>query len=258
MSKYFYTTHGEGFPVIFLHGFCETSQIWEQWINLLPKSFQSIALDLPGFGKSDPIHPKSLEDIARYIADFMEEQGIEKTIMVGHSLGGYITLEFARLFPEKLKGFGLFHSTAYEDAEEKKKNRSKTIEFVREKSVAAFSKDFVKNLFAPANVPLMAKEIKMLSELAAETPKDTFCDYAAAMRDRADAKTVLEQFNRPIFMIAGKEDPAVSLQDSQMQARLSQYITLHQLDNVGHMGMFEAPEETAQMVAGFISAVSKF
>ncbi len=258
MSKINFYTQGEGFPVMLLHGFCETSKVWEAWVKLLPNKFKVYVLDLPGFGKSPQVDATSLADIAKEVNALMEAENIEKTIMIGHSLGGYITLEFAQLFPEKLKGFGLFHSTAYEDDEEKKANRTKTIEFVAEKGVRAFSKGFAKNLFAPQNIDKCAEDIQLVADLCAETSKETFCQYASMMRDRQDYKPTLEAFDRPIFIITGKEDPILDLQEQNVQARLSQYITLHLIDETGHMGMFEQPEETAAMVSGFVNAVSKF
>ncbi len=132
MSSIHSEVKGEGNPVILIHGFCETFAIWKPLVNKLAFSHKVITLDLPGFGKSPlPESPFSITDIADQVHLWLLEKNLLGSIIIGHSLGGYVALALAEKYPDSIKGFGLMHSTAFADDEEKKHSRNKTIEFVK-------------------------------------------------------------------------------------------------------------------------------
>ena len=121
-----YSVQGKGKPVVLLHGFGEDSSIWDQQVLFLKEHCLLIVPDLPGSGKSDLLKlkvepdPISIDDYADCIYSLLQHEAIPFCIMLGHSMGGYITLAFAEKYPLLLEGFGLIHSTAYADSEEKK------------------------------------------------------------------------------------------------------------------------------------------
>ena len=126
-----YREAGEGLPVVFLHGFCETKDLWHSYMEPLSKVCRVFALDLPGFGDNSPLtDPLTIADMAEQVYNTLINLGIEQCIMIGHSMGGYVALAFSEKFPSRLKGLGLFHSTAYPDSVEKKQARDKTIDFI--------------------------------------------------------------------------------------------------------------------------------
>ncbi|HLF33956.1 MAG TPA: alpha/beta fold hydrolase, partial [Cyclobacteriaceae bacterium] len=140
----FYTDTGSGRPVIFIHGYCETHHIWDEYSRKLSKSHRIITIDLPGFGKTPlPTHPFTLEDIAASIHEQLTILGVGQHVMIGHSLGGYIALAYVKKFPDEIRGFGLFHSSALADTPEKKETRTKLIDFISEKGVPPFIQNFI-------------------------------------------------------------------------------------------------------------------
>ena len=114
---------GHGLPVVLLHGLCENLSLWNRLRVALNKNHQIITYDLPGFGKSDKLSNKfTLDDVAEILhEDLQDKLEIDKYVVLGHSLGGYISLALANKYPESILGYGLINSTSYADNEERKK-----------------------------------------------------------------------------------------------------------------------------------------
>jgi len=246
----FYTDQGKGFPVLLIHGFCETHQIWEAFSNELLKDFRILSIDLPGFGKSESLAtPFSLADVGLRVLEFLKELKINSCIPIGHSLGGYVALAMAECQPELVKAFGLFHSTAYPDTEERKLTRNKVIEFVSKNGVATFIESFIPPLFYNQANP----HILPLVRLASQTRAETLIAYVKTMRDRPDMTHVLQQFQGSILIIAGDMDAGISPDSIKKQASLALKVNLNLLTEVAHMGMFESEEVTLRLVHKFLT-----
>jgi pimeloyl-ACP methyl ester carboxylesterase len=248
-----YTDQGKGFPVVLLHGFCETNEVWSRFAQALAKDFRVISVDLPGFGKSK-ILPEgfSVADAASKIIALLNEIDIQKTIVVGHSLGGYVTLAMVNHQAELFAGFGLFHSTAYADNEERKASRNKVIDFVSKNGVAAFIETFIPPLFydkANSDIPLAVT-------MALKTSQDALIGYAKAMRDRPDLTSVIQKFKDPILFIAGERDTVIPADTLQKQAKLAVKPHLHIVKDAAHMGMFEKESETVNLTREFLVKAS--
>lgn len=244
--------YGKGYPLILLHGFCETSAIWEPMIKHLPEGIDAIAVDLPGFGRSDlPNQEFSIADVGSRIIDWIRPMKIPKSVLVGHSLGGYVGLSMLAQAPDLFSTFVLFQSTAQADSPEKKENRNKVIEFVNENGVETYVKNFIPSLFKIRQ----KDDIDFALRIASQTQKATFVGYTAAMRDRPSSEHLMAEMNVPISIIAGADDTVVPLVALQAQAKLNRSIDLKVLTGVGHMGMLEAKEQSAALLAGLISGI---
>ena len=143
-----YWIQGKGTPVMLVHGFAEDHEVWEHQVKHLQKVFQLILPDLPGSGKSELLSDVSMENMAEVLKAILEQEAIPVVAMIGHSMGGYITLAFAEKYGDRLNSFCLFHSTAYPDNDEKKQTRIKAIEFMKKNGVVEFLKTSTPNLFA--------------------------------------------------------------------------------------------------------------
>ena len=253
MASIFYTDTGEGFPVVFLHGFCETSDIWSGIQSQLSKTFRVITIDLPGFGGSPLLnYTFSLEDVAKEIKTFVDSINLTKYVMIGHSMGGYITLAFSKLYSDQLSGIGLFHSSVFEDEKENKENRTKLIEFIKANGVRTFVKTFIPSLFYKENVNTLSDVIRNLKKSAEKTQPESVIRYASAMRDRPGSEEFLNKFKKPVMFIVGEEDPRVPLTKSFEQIIMPENSHVLRLAETGHMGMFEKPDETTNFIEGFL------
>jgi len=257
MSKLLaYSIEGIGNPIVFIHGFCETQEIWTDFRQSFNANFQTICVDLPGFGLSAPLEKEcAIPEMAKCLKSTLDHLQLEKIVLVGHSLGGYVALSFTELFPENVAGICLFHSTAFEDTPEKKENRNKTIEYVKKHGVEAFCNPFVPGLFFHKRRTLLQNDIEKVLEIAKKTPLSVAVDTTLAMRDRKDQTTLLQNLKIPVGFIVGKEDSAVPLEKSLAQCHLAAESHVLFLAETGHMGMFEREKECALYLKRFCESI---
>lgn len=245
-----YTDQGKGFPVILLHGFCETHEVWNGFAKALSTDFRIITIDLPGFGGSKLLNDGfAVADVAAKVLEVVKALGITKYIPIGHSLGGYVTLAMVDQQSDMTTGFGLFHSTAYADNAERKASRNKVIEFVSKNGVAAFIETFIPPLFHDKTNPHIPFAVKM----ALQTTPETLIGYAKAMRDRADLTSVIKKSLNPILFIGGEKDTVIPYESLQKLADLAAKPSLHLVKGVAHMGMFENEADTLNLTRQFIA-----
>lgn len=250
-----YKLIGGGTPVVLIHGFGEDSTIWGGTIDYLKSKYLLLVPSLPGTEESSllPKENAGLDDYAQCIKDMLKAESIEKCIMVGHSMGGYTALSFAEQFPELLNGLVLYHSSAYADSEEKKENRRKGIAFIQNHGAAAFVKTTLPNLFA--DIEKHKNEAKILEEKSKAFSADALVQYYHAMINRPDRTNVLKNQSIPLFFILGKHDKAVPYEAGIEQSQLNPCTRVHTLENSGHLGMLEQPEEANKTLASFLGEI---
>ena len=253
-KKIFYRTVGKGKPVLLLHGFGETSSIWDETITHLSDKCRLIVPDLPGSGASELLAETTIEGMAEVMFQLLKsEVNDEKAIIIGHSMGGYITLALADAHPEVFRALGLFHSTAYADSEEKKTTRRKGIEFIEKNGAYEFLKASIPNLFAPGSKSRFSNVIDELIEAGNNFSPEALVSYYEAMMKRPDRNNVLKTMKIPILFILAKHDTAVPLQDGLTLCHLPDLSYIHVLHQSGHMGMLEEANRTNRILTDFIT-----
>ena len=253
-KEIFYRVHGEGKAIVLVHGFGETGDIWNGQIATLQKCGKLIIPDLPGSGRSEMVNDMSIEGMADVVLQITKaEVQDEKAIIIGHSMGGYITLAMAERNPGAFRALGLFHSTAYADSEEKIATRRKGIEFIRQHGAYEFLKTSIPNLFAPDSREKYASAIEELIREGNNFSPAALVSYYDAMIRRPDRSRVLETMKVPILFVLGKHDAAVPLQDTLALCALPDLSYIHVLHQSGHMGMLEEADRTNRILFDFIS-----
>lgn len=247
-----YTVYGTGKAVVLLHGFGEDSDIWKAQIDFLINDFLLIVPDLPGSGKSDLLQKENIEiaDYAAIIKVILDQEKITTCCMLGHSMGGYITLAFAEKYPETLNALGLVHSSAYADDEAKKTTRKKAIEFIRENGSKAFLKTSIPNLFF--DTVISKKDIDVLLEKGASFLSEALIQYYNAMISRTDKTVILRTFSKPILFIIGLYDQAVPFAQSMQQTHLPSFSYIHIMRNSAHMSLKEESEKCNKILGEFL------
>ncbi len=256
MSSIHFFSKGTGQPVVLIHGFCEISEMWGDISEALSTEFKVYCPDLPGCGQSPlSLSQDRLEEVAVQLEEWMEEQNIQNPIVIGHSLGGYVTLALLELMGAKLKGVGLFHSTAFADDEEKKGMRDRTLIFLKKHGVDTFVTSFVPPLIPEQKRQELQDEIAKAIEQAKQSTLEGLLAYTKAMRYRKDRFEVLRDYKRPKLMIAGTEDGAVKIDSSR--AHRPVITDYYELDGVGHLGMIERKNECIEILREFCGKVMK-
>lgn len=250
-----YVVHGQGLPLVLVHGFCEDHAVWLPWAEPLADQYRMIMPDLPGFGKTDlPSEAMAMKNYATTVLHILQAEGLQTAPMLGHSMGGYTVLQMALHFPKTVSGIGLFHSSALADDEQKKADRLRVADFVRQHGRQPFVAELVPKLFADPFRTSHSEFLQQWIHHCTDVSADAGVVAASlAMRNRDDTTDVLRHAGFPVLFIIGKEDKAILPERVLQQTHLPKQAVLALLDGVGHMGMFEEPQRCEEAVRQWLS-----
>jgi len=251
-----YYKSGQGFPIILLHGFAEDHSIWSSLMKHLEKDYLVIAPDLPGTGISAlPEHEMSMDLLADFANEILEQEKIEKVIMLGHSMGGYAALAFAEKYENKLSAFSMIHSSAFADDEAKKENRRKSIKLIENEGREVFLKAMIPNLYSESSKVRLKREMDAHLTMALKTSSESMVAYYQAMINRPERISVLENTKLPVQFVIGTEDNAIPLAQSLKQCSIPLNSQIDILQGIGHSSMIEAPDQLELKVNSFCKYV---
>ncbi len=249
-TKISYTDQGKGNAVILLHGFLENSTMWKYLAPVLTQKNRVICIDLLGHGQTDCLgYIHSMEDMADAVHHVISELKIRKAILVGHSMGGYVALAFAELYPEMMKGLVLLNSTSRADSEERITNRTRAVKAVKQNYVSAVRMS-ISNLFSEENREKLIAQIEWVREEALQTPLQGIIAAQEGMKLRKDREVILHFATYPILLILGKKDPVLNYEENvgQINGTDVKLVTF----NDGHMSHLENQAELEKVIVGFL------
>ncbi|MEY3051973.1 MAG: hypothetical protein RLY31_1758 [Bacteroidota bacterium] len=242
---------GRQTPVVLLHGFCEDHRMWSEWIPFLPAR-PYLCIDLPGFGQSDPVVPVSMEYMADAVAAVLDHLKIDTCLLVGHSMGGYVSLAFAARHPGRLAALCLFHSHPFADTPERKEARLKSVSFIEQNGHILYVRHMIPQLFSYDYSKGYPAEVNRLIHHASQFAPAAITAALHAMRNRPDRSSVLRDLACPVLLLIGKLDTAVPFEQSLEMTGLPRQASVEIFNSVGHMGMFTAARETAKAFREFL------
>ena len=247
-----YKDQGAGEPILLLHGFCGSSAYFDKILPELTSNYRCVVPDLRGHGESDaPNSSYSIDQMADDMIGVLDVLEIDKVSVFGHSLGGYITLSLAERYPDRIKAFGLIHSTAYPDSEEAKEKRLTAVSTIQSQGIQNFVDSLIPGLFAEGNRERMSSVIDKIQEIGYRTSPQGAANTAIAMRERPDRRYVLEKLSIPVLLVAGESDGVVP-PDRTFTAD-GEGVTQALISDAGHMSMVEAPDELVQVILEFMN-----
>jgi 3-oxoadipate enol-lactonase len=236
-----YDRRGKGTPLVLLHGFPLDHHLWDDMLPLLENTFDVILPDLRGFGESTTIDSSySMDDYASDIAGLLDQLGIQKAAIVGHSMGGYVALALARLYPDRISGLGLVSSQLLADPPERKEGRYK--------SAADVSANGIKSV-VEAMTPKFTADEELQTYARASMEKQQPAAYIGALKamaERMDSTPLLSSFNFPVVIIHGDADSLIPIERAREVKEALTQAHLVAISGAGHMPMVEAKEETAE------------
>jgi len=248
----YYRVEGRGKALMLVHGFIEDGGMWDGLVDILKKDYKLIVPDLPGFGKSSLLKSDiSMDWYAEYLWEILKVEKINKLMLLGHSMGGYITLSFAGKHSEMLAGFGLLNSHCFEDSPEKKKNRLKGISFIKEHGTHFFVSELYNSIFHES---FKKKNKKLIADLIGKAQKYTpqaVMSANAAMMNRHDKSEVLKNAQVPVLFINGKQDESAPIILTLKQASYPAIADFRLFDNCKHMSVFERKTEVVKSIKAF-------
>ncbi len=236
-----YDRRGKGTPLVLLHGYPLDHHLWDEVAPLLENTFDLLLPDLRGFGESSTVDSfYAMEDFASDIAGLLDQLGIQKAAIAGHSMGGYVALAFARLFPERVRGLGLVASQAAADSPERKEARYNSAAEVADKGIGS-----VVEAMAPKFTTV--KKLQAFARQSMERqPPAAYIGALKAMAERVDSMPFLPSFPFPVVLIHGDADQLIPIDRArEIKAALPQAHFV-EISGTGHMLMMEDKEKTAR------------
>lgn len=252
----FYDDLGKGDPVVLIHAFPLSRKMWKSQAALLAKNgFRVILPDLPGFGENDPAPKYSIREMAKQIAELLDSLQIDKAIIGGLSMGGYVSFELFRLIPEKFSALILCDTTYLADSEEKRISRFILISKIEDQGSGALTENMLPLLTSDQtklNNPLLTAE---LEEIFSKINPESAINALRSMAERNDSSDVLRQISIPTLLIFGEFDKVTNLDNAR---KMNQSITdseLVVLENAGHYSNLEQPEQFNEALLNFCDRI---
>lgn len=241
---------GKGAAVVLIHGFLENSSMWKNIVPELSQKNRIITVDILGHGKSDCLgYVHSMELFAEAVETVLKHLKIRKYILVGHSLGGYISLAIAKNSPFKIKGLCLLNSTSNADSEELKIRRIRANKMAQNNFENLVKMSF-SNLFGLESKTTFIKEIKLALQEALKTPVQGYIAASEGMRIRSNSNDILTENNFKKLLVVGEKDPVLDVKTAIIEAKKtnSELVIL----SGGHMSHIENEKALLILLSSFI------
>ena len=236
-----------------LHGFLENKGMWDFYIPEFTKKNRVITIDLLGHGETECLsYVQTMEDNADAVHAVLSELRIRKAIFVGHSMGGYVALAFAELYPDTIKGLVLLNSTAKADSAERKTNRDRAIKAVKQ-SFINFVSLSIANLFSESNRVRLSSEIEKVKKEALKTPLQGIVASLEGMKIRQDREVLLHLTPYPKLLILGEKDPVLNYEEAKEQIEKTTVKMVTFPD--GHMSHIENQNQLLIVLLAFFKSI---
>lgn len=252
-----YFKQGKGRALLFLHGYLESSAIWKEFAVRFTDRYQVICIDIPGHGSSGVLGPvHEMEEMARVAGAVLDAEQISEVVVIGHSMGGYVTMEFLHVFPGRTAGYCLFHSTCFADNEEKKLNRDREISLVMCGKKMQIIHTNIPKAFADENVERLTPWVTCAKQIAASTPDEGIIALLHGMKRRKDHSGLLRKPAPRPLLIWGRRDNYIGEDVFKKLQSIAPEASVLILDDSGHMGFIEEPENAYLGITGYLDSLA--
>ncbi|MCM8794921.1 MAG: alpha/beta hydrolase [Candidatus Omnitrophica bacterium] len=245
--------YGNGPPVLLIHAFPLSHEMWAEQVDLLAKDFTVVTPDMPGFGGSARQGKPSIPQMAQELAALLDGLKIAEPLFIGGlSMGGYITFEFLRQFPERVRGLGLFSTRAAPDTPEGRENRFKTAQKITADGLETFSKAILPKLLGATTIKSNPAVVKKVTGLILKNTKEGVADALYAMADRRDSIDLLRRIKVPTLVVAGDEDTFIPAAEAENMAGHIPVVRFRVIEQAGHLVNMEQPKAFNKILWEFL------
>jgi 3-oxoadipate enol-lactonase len=242
--------------IILIHGFPFNKLMWEKQIEILKENYRVIAYDIRGHGNTDAGNVNfSIDLFVNDLLSLMDTLKIDKAILCGFSMGGYIALNAIENYPERFNSLLLCDTTCVEDKPEAKERRMKAIVTIKEDGLEKYAEESLKKLFAPISFSKNLEEIGIVREMILKTPKQSLYKTLHALAERKETCTMLHNIKVPVLIMVGKEDEITPPDVAFMMHERIKGSIVHIIDNAGHLSNMENSREFNNRLSGFLSII---
>lgn len=243
-------------PIIFLHGYPFNKSMWKGQLEFLKPSYRLIACDIRGFGEStDEESSLSIDMFADDLIAFMDKLNIEKAIVCGLSMGGYIAMNAQKRFPNRFEALVLSDTQCIADSVELKARRYETIEEITDHGVFKFNEGIIKGVFHKDSIKNKKEVVAELINVVFSNTNHIICQGLAALAEREETCSTLNKITIPTLIICGREDKVTPLVQSEFMHAKIEGSFLHVIDDAGHVSNLEQANEFNNLLLDFLISV---
>jgi 3-oxoadipate enol-lactonase len=245
-----------GIPVLFVHGFPFNLEMWDPQMRAIPNQFRAIAYDVRGHGQSDVGDGQyTLEFFVDDLIALIDHLVVEKTILCGLSMGGYIALRAVERHPERFNGLILCDTKSEADSNEGRVKRAVSLKALKNSGVEPFADGFVKSVFAESTFkdnPSVVEKVKSI--IKANSPIG-IGGTLLALACRTDTTAVLEKVTIPTLVLCGEHDALTTPKDAEFLHERIKNSTLFLVPNAAHLSNLENPAFFNEKLVSFLKSV---
>jgi 3-oxoadipate enol-lactonase len=244
--------------ILFIHGFPFNKNMWAGQVDALKENFRVVAYDVRGHGGSDIGHVDfSIDLFVTDLINLMDALQIEKAILCGLSMGGYIALHALEQYPGRFEALILCDTQCMADTPEGKEKRMKAIESIKANGVALYAKASIINLFAEESFQTKQKEIAAIQKTIEQTSPETLCQTLMALAQRRETCTRLTEIKIPVLILVGREDKITPIAAAKLMDEKIKHSTLIIVEHAGHLTNLENPSDFNYQLKQFVYSFSK-
>jgi 3-oxoadipate enol-lactonase len=252
-----YLEAGLGDPLILLHAFPVSADMWRPQLERVPRGWRFIAPDLRGLGGSalDGSTDVGINDYASDALELMNALDLERAVIGGLSMGGYVAFAMFRQAPGRLSGMILADTKAPADTDDGVRSRRALLELVRSSGVKAVADQMIGKLLGETSRrerPGLAADVRRLIEANSAEGVDA---AIYALMTRPDSTPDLPRIECPTLVIVGEEDGVTPVADAEVLHRSIRGSQLSILPGAGHLSNLEAPEEFSNTITGWVASL---
>ena len=251
--RYLYA--GSGWPLILLHAFPLSADLWRPQLDRITRGWKCFAPDLRGFGRGSlPPTSLTLDDMAADVSAFMDALEIDRAVIGGLSMGGYVTMALYRLAPERFTGMVLANTKASLDTPEGRAAREQMIELVRSKGASAVADQMLPKLLGATSRRARSYLEPLVRRLIESNSAEGIEAAIHAIKDRPDSLTTLERTAVPALIITSEEDVIIPASESEAMHHVMPRSQLVVLTAAGHLSNLEVPDDFSEALGNFLTA----
>lgn len=253
-----YQDQGSGIPLLLIHGYPLNSTLWKPQIEGLIDTARIITPDLRGFGGSDPVEGVYTMDLlARDCKELLDNLGEKQRIVVGGlSMGGYVTLAFQRLFPERVEAMILAATRPGPDSTEAKANRDRGVETALEQGTPAIVDSMLPKMMSPKTYAEKPDLVRFSRNIMETSSVEGIIGALQGMKDRPDSTPLLPHINKPVLILHGADDQLIPVKEAEAMQAAIPNAQLQILPDAGHLLNIEQPELFNKAIEQFLISLA--
>lgn len=251
-----YDDAGTGTVIVFVHGFPHDRTLWRPQLQALPAQARCLAVDVRGFGESTVAPPWSMDQYADDLAALLDVLHIEKAVIAGLSMGGYIGFAFWRRHRHRVRGLILANTRAGADSDEARAKRQANIDKVRAEGSGAIADAMITGMLGKTTRAKRPEISNVVHRMMASSPVEGVAGALEAMMTRPDSTPTLATIDAPTLIITGDEDALIPVEDARAMHAGIRGSTLEIIAGAGHLTNLERPAAFNHVVSEFLAKLT--